>query len=235
MKAIIRLLAVMTTCLLTTTLLTAQMNVGLRGGIGLYKWHYDMPAGSEADWSDFQKSLLTPYLAVPLEIKIADFFAIQPELTYQQRGTREKIDTTLYYGLVRIEHQFDDRWRLNYLTVPVLAKFMYDTEALEIFAIAGPEVAYAVSGKVKKKEIRENGIREELEFDNSIEFENLGRFDFGLVFGGGVALKLGPGKALFDARYNLGLNNIKTREDSDLKMYNRGFGLSAGYMVPLGR
>ncbi len=237
MKSIIRLLVVLVACLMTTTLVTAQMNIGLRGGVGLTKWHYNMPDEIPDDWNDYQEYLLTPYVALPLEIQIADFFALQPELIFMQRGTREKEEYQSYYGGGIVNYESDCRSRLNYLALPVLGKAMYRTDVLEVFVLAGPEVAYALSGKLIEEETITNGVSETIETDESIDFDEdeLDRFDFGLVFGGGVGIKLGPGKAMLDARYNFGLYNVTTLEDTDLKVFNRGFGLSVGYMIPIGR
>ena len=231
MKSLFRMLWLLLPALLMTTVINAQVYTGVRGGVGLTKWHYDQPENAD-DVNDAQDYLLAPYAAIPFEVRLSPFFSLQPELSYMQKGTRVQDDFS-GGGIVR---DYDFRARINYLNLPVLGKGMIRTGPVEIFALAGPEIGYALSGKFKYDGVLTDGEKGTIE-ERDIDFEDdhLSRFDFGLIFGAGMGLDAGPGKIVLDARYDLGLFNLSTLEESDNKVYNRGFGFSMGYMVPLGQ
>lgn len=232
MKSTIRILWMIILPFLMINLINAQSFVGVRGGIGLTKWHYDLPGDVDNTINDDQEYLLTPYVAIPIEVQFSEYFSIQPELIYMQKGTHQK--SSMQESGASFE--MDARTKINYLELPVLGKARYNTERLEFFVMAGPQVGYALNGKYKVEQTVTNGTTEILKTDEDIDFDEdkIDRFNFSVVFGAGVGVDLGPGKVVADARYDLGLYNMSTNDDSDFKFYDRAFGLSVGYMIPFG-
>jgi hypothetical protein len=55
------------------------------------------------------------------------------------------------------------------------------------------------------------------------------RFDFGLQFGGGLSVGVGPGALIGDVRYGLGLTDLYDEDKSK----NRAFAFTLGYAIPL--
>lgn len=93
--------------------------------------------------------------------------------------------------------------KLNYINVPVLAQYMVN----EGFRLqTGPQVGFLVSAKQKVGNV---------EIDMDDVFNTV---DFSWVFGAGYIFSSGLG---IDARYNLGLNDI--REDNSVESKNRVF------------
>ena len=138
------------------------------------------------------------------EITISDKFAIQPELVYSTQGTKLEL------------READGTMKLDYLNVPVIAKF-YVAEGLSLEA--GPQIGFLMSAKLKAEyggETEETDIKDELEIKS---------VDFGLNFGAGYKLDNGLN---FSARYNLGLSEISKNENIDSK--NGVFQISVGYM-----
>ncbi|GAB4401346.1 MAG: hypothetical protein OHK0053_23910 [Microscillaceae bacterium] len=103
--------------------------------------------------------------------------------------------------------------------------------------LAGPSFGIGLGGKAEASAL---GFSESIDIkfgddDGSGDLYLDNRLDFGLQFGGGVSLQLGPGSVVLDARYGLGLSNWFEEEDLiDTQSSNRTFALSLGYMIPLG-
>lgn len=98
---------------------------------------------------------------------------------------------------------------LNYLELPVLAKYSFGLAYIN----AGPSIGLLLDKESKL--VEDYG-------------EKLKRIDFGVQMGAGVAIPLGMGKVVVDARYNLGLIDIA--KVSSVK--NRGIMASVGYAIP---
>ena len=129
------------------------------------------------------------------EIKLTDKFAIQPEVLFSTQGA--KFDG--FGG--------DYKTELNYINVPVLAKY-FITEAFSVEA--GPQIGFLVSAKEEGEDIKD--------FTKSV--------DFGFNLGAGYNFTENLSVGL---RYNLGLSNIIDSEEGDAKVKNSVFGLSVGY------
>lgn len=97
----------------------------------------------------------------------------------------------------------NSKLKLNYINVPVLAQYMVnDGFRLQ----TGPQVGFLISAKNKVGDV---------EVDVDDLFSSV---DFSWVFGAGYIFSSGVG---IDARYNLGLNDI--REDNNVEVKNRVF------------
>lgn len=96
-----------------------------------------------------------------------------------------------------------DDWGISYLRIPIMAKY-YVAESFSL--LAGPSVAFKVATE-----------------DDFVD-ELTKSMDFGLGFGAAYDLENG---LFFDARYNLGLQNISDDGVSDVK--NTGFQVGLGY------
>ncbi len=137
------------------------------------------------------------------EYKFNEQFAIQPELLYSGQGGEEK--GTLIGADIKITN------KLDYLNLPVMFKY-YVTERFSLQA--GPQLGILLSSKVKASK-GSSSAEEDIEGVKSVDFG----FNLGLGFKVNKNL-------FFDARYNLGLNNIA--EEGDAK--NGTFQISVGYM-----
>jgi opacity protein-like surface antigen len=167
-----------------------EIKYGVRGGLNL--------ASVSAENTEGIKSAITSYVGAFAEFKLADKFAVQPELQWNQTGYNiEGID----FGLISADFPV----RLNYLNIPVVAKYM----ATENFSLlAGPNVGILLSATVNGIDVKDE--------TSSVDFGmNLGaEYMFGENWG-------------MDLRYNLGLSKIG--KDSDDKTKNRVLSLGAIY------
>ena len=123
-------------------------------------------------------------------VPIGETFAIQPELAYSGLGAK--------FG--------GDKTNLNYLTVPVFAKYVL-SNGIGIYA--GPQISYLLSAKSGGQDIK----------------SEVKSTDFSAAFGADFTLKSGFNVA---ARYQLGLSNVSKDPDGTLK--NKAFTITLGYV-----
>lgn len=127
-----------------------------------------------------------------LELNFVPMFSVQAEGLFSSQGAE-------YKDAFGAAQDVD----LNYIAVPVMAKFYLLPDRLSL--MAGPQFSFLISDA-------------EEEFDKKT---------FDLAAAGGVELKIIAG--LFaQARYTIGLNNVADSDDVDIK--NNVFQLSVGYM-----
>jgi hypothetical protein len=112
------------------------------------------------------------------EIIVSDNFSIQPELLYSGQGATYTGSTPGFL-----------RYKLDYITLPVLAKFPI---ASNLSLETGPQVGFLISAKQKTN-------------DSNAKIPNAKTIDFGLNAGLNYELNNG---VFFQARYNLGLTDI---------------------------
>ncbi|MCD4820245.1 MAG: PorT family protein [Candidatus Cloacimonetes bacterium] len=138
--------------------------------------------------------------------QMTDMIFIQPELFYTMKGAKD--DGEGYVSTIS----------LNYLELPVLAKFNIPIEGnLTPNLFFGPALGINLSSTHK------------VEYDDyddvSDDLEDIKGMEFGLIFGGGININ----KICIDARYNLGLSSIDDSSDSE-DVKNRVFSILLGYM-----
>ena len=128
------------------------------------------------------------------------------------------------------------------LPVNLLLKFPLDNKTSNLFLHAGPYVAMGVAGKSKydsKIGLLTTNSESNIQFNNDdpttaqqedASYSKIKRFDYGLNFGGGFALK----SLIIKANYGLGLakiNSTETNNSADQKNKYRTVSLSVG--IPL--
>lgn len=151
---------------------------------------------------------------------------VQAEILYMQKG-------------VKFEHG-SDYWKQtnNYLELPIMLKVNLGPDFLKVFLNAGGYVAYWLSGTAEGSY---NGETEttDYEFDDSYDDDGIkdNRLDYGIAFGGGAGLRLGPGFLTAEVRYDLGLADLNKFEDGEPEDYdgmkNRTIGIMVGYIIKL--
>ncbi len=232
MKLLARIFGLSFLMLISVGLVSAQLSLGVKGGLNLAKDHYD-----NEEINELTEFIPYAYFALPVELEISEFFALQAEPGFVQKGVKMVEETTFEYepGMFQTM-DLDARTKFNFVNLPILAKGKFGQENVKFFALAGPEIAYALNGKTKTEMTVTNGTIEDFKETEDIDFDEggLDRWDYGLIFGVGAEAKLGPGWITLDGRYNLGLNNFNDNEDVDTKMYHRGIGVLVGFKVPLG-
>lgn len=163
-------------------------------------------------------------------------FAVLYGLDFSQRGKRfENNDNT------------ENKIRLNYWTLPVLAKLGFG-EILKGYFTLGPTFSYLSGGNVEV-----NGREFDIEFVNGpaefdadnaqdiqVNDDRVNQFEFGGAIGGGVQLNTGAGDFLIDLRYTAGFSDLiednegtfNLRAENADRFRNQIISVSLIYLVP---
>ena len=173
-----------------------RSRVGIRAGVIISKQQFDQ---GDLDVNTDSKFGLD--LALIAEFPVGENFAISPEFHWMQKGSK----------IEDLNGSFPESTStLNYLEIPVLAKFTFgDEAAFNVFV--GPSLGYLFSATDKDGDGN----------TNDIDLEDFNRTELGAHLGAGI--RLGP--VVLDVRYILGFSNIANiDEDDDLEIHNRSYG-----------
>ncbi|BDU23371.1 MULTISPECIES: porin family protein [unclassified Flavobacterium] len=154
-----------------------ETRFGIKGGVNL--------STLTGEYEDDTKSLVGFTVGGFAEIKVIERLAIQPELLYSAQGAR-----------------FEDAFgkydaKLNYLNIPVLAKF-YITKQFTVEA--GPQIGFLLSAKIDGEDAKD--------FYKSA--------DFGFNFGAGYNFTDNFSAGI---RYTVGLSGVYDNDNDDLEEY----------------
>lgn len=112
-----------------------EVKFGIKAGLNLADW-----SGDDADQIDSKIAFHAGGFA---EIKLADKFALQPELLYSAQGGKTDGGT----------------YNVNYINIPLMAKYY----AIDKFSIeAGPQIGFLMSAKTKPDNGDSQDIKDEL-------------------------------------------------------------------------
>ncbi|SDB42289.1 Outer membrane protein beta-barrel domain-containing protein [Flavobacteriaceae bacterium MAR_2010_188] len=137
------------------------------------------------------------------ELMVGEKFFIQPELVYSQQGLQSKVD------------DFETKLKLDYLNIPVMAKYYIS----EDFAIeAGPQVGILMNAK-GESDGRDTDVKDFFKGSD-------------ISLGGGLSYNMETGLFL-QARYMIGISNVFDGGDEDTfgdDLTNSVLSFSVGYM-----
>lgn len=146
--------------------------------------------------------------------------AVQPEVLYIRKGSDIRVDLSGTVANQPISGSTSFDVTLDYIEVPVLAKFHVPLSRLYTPTLfAGPSVAFKVSEDIDLG-ASDLEVTEEDDVARSV--------DTGLVVGGGIDVNVPGYTLLLDARYGFGLSNIAEDDAIDLK--NGSIVISAGIL-----
>jgi len=199
----------MKTCLLALALLaggggaaraqTTGVHFGLKAGVNFSKY-----VGSDVADNVLISTLYRPNFSAGAlaEIGLAEHLAVQPELLYTVKGTKQIIANTV----TRYQS-------LGYLDIPVLLKFKIPY----FFVEAGPQLGVLL----RAKQTVESATTEDI--DNKSSFRTT---DLGYAVGLGVQDTNG---LLLGVRYNGGLTNVSSANPQP-SIRNNTFHIYLGYV-----
>ena len=186
------MVATVLTVMSLTTIYAQDIKIGAKAGLNLATLTGDI---------DNAKSRTSFHIAGVVEIPVSDTFSVQPELHYSAQGRKSSTDN-------------DEKEILDYLNLPVMAKF-YPIESLEGLSFeAGPQIGFLLSAKGE-----DNGQT----FDLKDVTKSI---DIGLNIGVGYKMENGVN---FGARFNLGFTDINDISEDLDKFKNSVFQFSIGY------
>jgi hypothetical protein len=188
------------------------------------------------------KSTIGFTVGAGFNIPVNEMFSVQPELNFIQKGFKieesysEDLDGYVY------KEETEVKLTVNYLELPVLAKFSFGTDT-KFFFVAGPSLGFGLGGKAKidysysetyngQTDSESLSVNGKIKFgdepdeseEDEIYFDN--RIDFGAQLGVGVLIK---NRIAVEARYGLGLSSL----DGDEDVMNRVFQFSVAMPISL--
>ncbi len=180
-----------------------------------------------------------------LIVNVNDYFAIQPEILFIQKGTNGSVSAFefSYHGVSYHEGYWEDK--LSYLEAPVLFKLKIPTNArVEPSLYAGPSFAIKLEAKEKWESTFSDSNGVLLYHGSGTEdiSERINNVDLGVVFGGDLKINVKIAEVVIDARYSLSLTHIdagvivfhsKVGTHGFRDMKNRIIAITAGLAFPL--
>ena len=166
------------------------------------------------------------------EINIGQYFAVQPEFNYAQKGFRRQESEGVNIGNMEVPIGATATFRTHYLELPVLAKLKIGNETVKAYFAAGPSVGYAADAQLITRP------RLFFEFDpirTDINLGNLGyeRWEFSGVGAAGVQFNLNGVQWYLEGRYVHGFTELYDFPLINEKILNRGVSFTTGVMLPL--
>lgn len=153
---------------------------------------------------------------------IGNFMELGIEPGYVQRGAACEPGFIIF--------QQDTKLEINYLELPVMAKFNLKTknQKFSLFSKIGGSASMAFSAYREVMEIPDLQpfSRTKLELNDN---DALSRWDYGLYGGLGMEVAIGPGRLLMEGNYYYGIPNV----DSFNRSQNRSVEISVGYLISL--
>jgi hypothetical protein len=162
-------------------------------------------------------------------------FSLQPELNYIQKGYKGNSSGEWNIGEAYYEYKGDNEFKLNYIEIPVLAKFEHGSNKFKFAAFAGPSLGFALGGKYKNTAYVDNvseqttvtyksegdivfyrpeGNSGDTQFDHNI--------DFGIQGGASVTFF---NRVMLDVRYGRGLTNLNHGSESKNRVIQFSIGV----------
>ena len=216
-------LFIITMTLAAFTLQAQDVTFGAKAGLNIASAAFDFPSGVE---EPDLKSRTSIHFGLTAEFPVSDTFSVQPELLFSSLGAKSDESYSYFDGFDDLEESYETTSKLNYLLIPVMAKFyLSDAFSLE----AGPQIGFLMSAKNEGSyELRYSDTGEVIDSDSgSVDTKDSYKStDFALNFGVGYKLESGLN---FGLRYSLGLTNLDDPEVDNYSTSSRNFQLSVGY------
>lgn len=220
-----------TFALLLVTYTFAQVSLGLKAGVNIA--NISTPNISIVNIPDFKANKSFTVGAVA-EFGIAHGFAIQTEANYTKKGFIINEAIPLELANLPLPVGVRVTTDLNYIEVPILAKYNFGTGKVGGYVTAGPTMSYASNGRFRTAAnfiVDFNVIDRKFDFDDM----NISKFDIGAAIGAGGTVKVGGVKLFVDARYTHGFSKLDNIPVIDLDFTNKNFALTTGFLIPLSR
>jgi hypothetical protein len=218
------LISTMATCYSTadTTQTFEKYSVSFYAGCNFSKMSKTIP-----QFDGKNRSIIGSSFGVYFNYMLKDYIGISSGIHISQKGERyvkEIYDSTI-----------QSRFVANYLDMPLLAKAHLGKGKYQQYFLLGPVFSYWQSYKndlvITENKVTIDKTTQNLELRKDVPI-NYNRFDMGILLGGGIMFKTGPGSLVVDVRYTKGVLNIYKSEDIQPSK-NSSIGILLGYQLPI--
>jgi hypothetical protein len=188
-----------------------EAKFGVKAGLNL-----STLSGNYVEQSQIQPGFVLGGFAA---VKLSDKFIFQPELLFSFQGSAYRN----YYDFGNVQSYEQDNLNLNYLLVPIMAKYYV---AKKFSIEVGPQFGFLLTARTNFFSYTDagNGYVDSESEDVKDQFKT---FDFGINIGGGYDFTDKWGIGL---RYNFGLNNaVQNSDGSNYKTNNQVLSVTGSY------
>lgn len=230
---------------------SAEFGIGAKGGLNFSSLvGDDFDRGFENEINYEKKARVGFAGGVVVPIAFNDYFTFQPEILFMTKGVR-----TYEEGIeANVKWTETITTKNNYLDIPLSAKVTLPLKGAVVpHILVGAVPSFLLTAKVRTQRTEGDNETDRTISEYPISGglfgttykqirDNYNTFDFGLTFGGGAAIKLGPGHLLADIRYTLGLTDIRAYDENTSisesekeanALKNRTFTIMFGYGIGL--
>ena len=207
----------------------AQVSIGVKAGV--YTSFIDVTQAAEGLTQNVE-GLTTPTFGIVSEIGISENFAFQPELLYTTKGFSVNQGININLGGFPIPAGVTANTKINYLEMPLLAKYKFGNESFRFNITAGPVLSYAANAQLVTRAnllLDINPLKTNIDLD-ALNYE---RLEVSASIGAGMAYETSGGEFFADARYVHGFSDLYNAPVVDLNLKNRGIGVTVGYKMNL--
>ena len=205
-RATLRILATFT---ITTTiaLLSARPalaqipGLGVKAGINLASQSTGSDDGDDAGLKSLRGIVAGVFATLP----VTSWLDVQPEVLYSVKGSSFE-DTGIRSDVL-----------VDYLEVPLLARFSIRGGRIGYYVAGGPFTAFRMRARTRTVF---PGATEEIDIGDEVQ-----RLDYGLAAGGGVEF----GALVVDGRYTHGLKDVDKDTSDSIKVTNRSVSITLGF------
>jgi hypothetical protein len=212
--------------ILSLSFLTAQkVALGARAGM---MWN-NVVSNSLSNTIDF-KTISTSSIGLVADVALTNNIAFHPELNYTEKGFKTNIGKDLTLLGVQLPLGANASTVVKYVDMPLTIKYKFgNTEGVNFYAMAGPTLGYALSGKL------ETSAKVIIDFKIAstpinLASQNYTRFEVGGIVGAGMNVPVGNGNFYVDARYTRSFQDVYEVPVIGAKVRNSGFGIGLGYL-----
>ncbi|MCX6566267.1 MAG: SH3 domain-containing protein [Candidatus Aminicenantes bacterium] len=152
---------------------------------------------SAASYDKYKKSLMG--LGGGLGFESGGMLGVEIDVLYLPKGIRYKGTDSGY--------DFDIKFRLNEISVPVLLKFNLPVQGINPFLLGGGEIAYVAQAKY---DYSYSGGGQSKNGTTDLK-NDIVKMDYGLVLGGGLGISLSGINLVAELRYHLGFANLNKK------------------------
>lgn len=165
-------------------------------------------------------------------LRVNEFFAVQAEALYTQKGGKGNVSGTIDLGGGPVDFTGEARIRASYFEIPLLAVVTLPAGAMNVLLMAGPAFAFNTTADLEL-ELNALGASESDTQDIS---DGIKSSDVGGVVGAGVVIPAGAVvDILLEGRWTFGFSSVDDGLDVvDLDLKNSAFSFMAGLAFPIG-
>lgn len=164
-----------------------------------------------------------------VNIPVAEKFSIQPELLFNQLGSKVEARNEFYINSDRLRQDFSYKTTLNYLSLPVMVQYNI---LPQLYVEAGPEFGFLLGGKEKgdaTNTFTSGGTTttHTENFSNKIVKDLYNKFNFGMGIGAGYYFTQNLAAT---ARFTAGITDIYKHNTGDA-VRNNAFQIGLAYRI----